>query len=178
MRKATLFNVVAAGVAGFIGGILAASAPARGASPEVMRASRFELVDPAGRAVARWEVDPETNSAHLRFIARGGVALDEGSFSDAGPFFSMNGRDGKRRISMSLDAEGKPALSMSDEHGLGRIVMGRAVTDTPGIPDTLDQWGLEFRPFGTTRPIAVIGMTNLRGRETKGVLVVNGEQVR
>jgi hypothetical protein len=181
MRNASLFNVIAAAVAGFIGGTVASRAPVRAASPQVIRASRFELVDSAGHALARWEVDPETNSAHLRFLARGGVALDEGTFSDVGPFLRMNGRDSRNRIALELDPADKPGLMMSDERWLGRIVLGYAGSDTPDIPDTEDSWNLEFRPAGTTLPAAKIGMTGALkpgGGGDKGLLFVNGERIR
>ena len=81
---------------------------------------------------------------------------------------------------MSLGPLDKPALGMSDERWLGRVVLGyTSSSDTPDIPSRLpDEWGLTFSPFGTTRAVAAIGMTNAGGGETKGVLVVNGEAIR
>ena len=179
MRLTNLINVIVACAAGFLGGTLASRVPVQAASPQVVRASGFELLDAAGRPVARWETDPKTKDAHLCFLAkRGGIGLDVGVFPDARPFLSMNGRDGKNRISIGLDQQDKPGLGMSDERWLGRVVLGRLGSDTPDIPDPTDTWVLQFRPFGTTRPITMMGMTNGGGGETKGVLFVNGETIR
>jgi hypothetical protein len=67
---------------------------------------------------------------------------------------------------------------MSDDRWLGRISLGQAGSDTPDIPDGSDKWVLKFSPFGTTRSIAMIGMSNGGGRETEGILFVNGEKIR
>jgi hypothetical protein len=179
MRLINLFNIIAACAAGFLGGALASRASVQASSPDVVRASRFELLDAAGRPVARWEIDPRTNSVHLCFMAKGGgVGLDAGVLSDARPFLSMKGRDGKNRISMGLDERDKPGLSMSDERWLGRIVLGHAGSDTPDIPDSTDRWGLQFRPFGTELPVAMMGMIKEGDSGTKGLLFVNGERIR
>ena len=110
----------------------------------------------------------------------GGASLDLGVLPDAGPFLWINGRDGKRRFQVSLDASDKPGLSMSDERWLGRIALGHASSDTPDIPDSSDDWGLGFRPLGTTaRAAAYIGMANTPGGGgTEGVLFVNGQKIR
>lgn len=178
MKLINLLNVALACVAGFVGGALASRSSVQAAPPTVVRASRFELLDTAGHSVARWEIDPERKGVHMCFLDRGITTLDLGALPHAGPFLWINGRDGKRRFSVSLDPSGKPGLSMSDERWLGRVVLGYIGTDTPDIPDTSDDWGLGFRPFGTTRSAAYMGMTNVQGGETRGVLFVNGEKVR
>lgn len=179
MKLPNLPNIIIACAAGFLGGTLASRAPVQASSPEVVRASKFELLDASGRPVARWETDPKTKNVRLSFLEKGGsVGLDIGVSSDVLPFVRMNGRDGKNRIALELGPGDRPGLNMSDARWLGRISLGQAGTDTPDIPDRLDQWVLRFSPFGTTRPAAMIGITNQGGGETEGVLFVNGKQIR
>ena len=179
MKTASIFNVVAATVAGFMGGTLTSHAPVQASSPQVVRASRFELVDSAGRALARWEVDPKTNNTHLCFLARGGgVGLDAGVFPDAAPFLLMNGRDGKNRITLVLDGFDKPELAMSDERWQGRLLLGHRGTDTPDIPDRTDEWTLEFHPFGSEMPVSRIGTTKLADGKIRSIFISDGEEIR
>jgi len=130
--------------------------------------------------VARWEVDSKASQVHLCFLSKGGpIGFDVGVWLDGRPFIAMNGRDGKNRIAMGLDEANKPALGMSDERWQGRIVLGHKGSDTPDIlDDPLDQWGLEFRPFGSERPVAAMGMTKGGGDQTRGVLMVDGKSIR
>ncbi|MGB7761289.1 MAG: hypothetical protein WBL61_15775 [Bryobacteraceae bacterium] len=180
MKLTNLLVIVAACVAGFLGGMLALQVRVKALPPAVLRASRFELVDTAGKPVARWEVDSEKHQVHLCFLSKGGpIGLDIGVSTEGQPFLAMNGRDGKPRIDMGLGWMDKPALGMGDERWQGRIVLGHAGSDTPDIlDDPWDQWGLEFRPFGSERPIAAMGMTMRGGNQTKGILMVDGKSVR
>jgi hypothetical protein len=180
MRLTNALNVVAACVAGFLGGTLASQTRVEAVSPQVVRASKFELLDATGVPVARWEVDPEKHQAHLCFVSKDGrVALDIGVQSASSPFLAMNGRDGKPRIDMGTGWMDKPALVMSDERWQGRIVLGHAGSDTPDIlDDPRDQWGLEFRPFGSEMPVAIMGMARSSGNQTKSILLLDGKSVR
>lgn len=180
MKHTNMLVIAAACVAGYLGGSLAPRARVEARGPEVVRASRFELVDAVGQTVARWEVDSEKHQIHLCFSPKGGpIGLDIGVSTEGQPSLTMSGRDGKRRIVMGLGWMDKPSLGMGDERWEGRIVLGHAGSDTPDIlDDPRDQWGLEFRPFGTERPIAVIGMTKAGSDHTRGVLMVDGNSVR
>ena len=145
----------------------------------MVRASRFELVDAAGKTVARWEADSKSKDVHLCFSSKGGpIGLGIGVSTEGQPFLTMNGRDGKPRVYMGTGWMDKPALVMSDERW-GRIVLGHAGSDTPDIlEDPWDQWGLEFRPSGTERPIAVMGMTKAGSDHTRGVLMIDGKSIQ
>jgi hypothetical protein len=179
MKLTNLLVIVAACAAGYLGGSLAPQARVEARGPEVVRASRFELVDAAGKTVARWEVDSEKHHIHLCFSPKGGpVGLDIGVSTEGLPFLTMNGHDGKPRVYMGTGWMDKPALVMSDERWLGRVVLGHAGSDTPDIlEDPSDRWGLEFRPFGTEMPIAAIGMTKAGSDHTRGVLMVDGNSI-
>ena len=160
MRLVNFFNVVLACAAGYLGGTLASRAPmqAHAAAPDVVRASKFELVDAAGRAVARWETDPKTKDVHLYFIGKGGVArLDAGIRSTEKPFLFMKGRDGEDRLWMALDQYDEPGLHMGDERWQGRLFLGHVGSDTPDIPDTTDEWALSLSPRRAS-PSAVVSV--------------------
>ena len=97
-----------------------------------------------------------------------------------------NERNGDRRISRCLSAtqnngrivsSAKPSETGAKPGQTHFSQLGHVGTDTPDIPDSGDDWSLEFHPFGTTLPAALIGMTTSGGRETRGVVVVNGKQV-
>jgi hypothetical protein len=180
MRLTNLLNLAVACVAGFLGGTLASQARVEAVSPEVVRASRFELLDATGRPVARWEVDSERHVVHLSFLSKGGsVGFDLGVQSAGQPFLTMNGHEGKPRINMGLGWMDKPALVMGDERWAGRLHLGHAGSDTPDIlDDPWDQWGLEFRPVGSEMPVAAMGMTKSGGTQTRGVLVMDGKSIR
>jgi hypothetical protein len=180
MKLTNLLNVVAACVAGFVGGTLASQARVEAVSPDVVRASRFELLGPTGKPVARWELDPGNKDAHLCFLAGGGsIGFDIGLWSDGRPFLAMCGRDGKKRLVMQLDEADKPLLGMGDERWEGRILLGHKGSDTPDIPgDPRDQWALEFRGFGSEMPVALMGTAKSGGSQARSILLLDGKSIR
>jgi hypothetical protein len=177
MKLTNLRSIVAACLAGLLGGMLASRAAVHASLPDVVRASAFELLDTTGRPIARWSTDPITRDVHLSLLSRaGGTALDLAVWSDGRPFIAMNGRDGKKRVVIELDESDKPLLAMNDERWEGRILLGHQRGDAPEPSDPWDSWRLEFRPFGGGS-VALLGMNKTAGLETRGVLIVNGERV-
>lgn len=178
------FLIVAALLAGFIGGILGARvARTHGlAHPEqAIRARSFELVDEEGRAISFWGVDKGQNTV-LAFAGhwpkqpsgRGGghppLPLDDphnqratiGVIDDS-PFVDLKAADGQTRMRLNLTADGKPILWMADEHQ-PRMWLGIEQSDTPGPQD--NDWGLIFYPdvlrIGT-KTEEVAGQTYVQG---------------
>jgi hypothetical protein len=178
MNLKTVWGILAACASGFLGGTLASQGRenrVEAFAPEVIRASRFELVNPAGITVANWEVTP-TNEIRLRFTSGRGEALEIGALQDGRPFLRMRGRDGKARVVMELDGLDKPMLGMGDEKWEGRVRLGFI---EPDILDTgSDDWGLAFCPFGTTRPIVGMQMIKTAAGKVEGHLTVSGMRIR
>lgn len=107
-------SLLLAGAAGAIVALTAAAVfqdsipPAHASEPQVVRSTRFELIDASGRV-------------------RGALALD-GSGS---PRLSLADASGRSRIEMFVLASGVPGLVLYDEGGVGRISF---VTDAQGAP--------------------------------------------
>jgi hypothetical protein len=166
--------VVAACLAGFLGGILS---PLRrvGASPStILRASKFELVNASGVPLAELSAD---RNVSLRFLTKGSTAVEIGILPGGHPFLQMLGRDGKRRIVMDLDEADKPMLGMGDERWEGRVHIGFIAPDSSPYGDW-DQWGISLRAFGSEH--AVVGMSTAKTGpdHVEGSLTVGGRVIQ
>jgi len=171
--KATL-GILAACVSGFLGGTLASQTRVQASSVDVVRASRFELVNPAGSTVADWEVTP-SNEVRLRFASSRGNAVEIGVLEDGRPYLRMRGRDDKNRIVMELDQRDKPLLGMGDEKWEGRLRIGFVEPDV--VDPNSDDWGISLCPFGTTRPIVGMRMAKTAAGEVEGRLMISGRSI-
>jgi hypothetical protein len=159
-----LFSIVAAMLAGFIGGILSNRVNNTREEPrisQVFRARSFELVNEAGQAISYWGVDQGQNAILAfgsRGLALGGARpqnippglqnphnqlLTIGLQGNDSPLVQMNGANGKTRARLLLSSYGKPVLLMEDETG-PRVLLGIEQSDTPGPED--DDWSLAFFP--------------------------------
>jgi hypothetical protein len=168
--------IVVAGLVGYFAGRQGANIHVQAASVETVRASRFELVNGSGTVVATWEAG-QGNEAHLRFLPSAGNArIEIGVLSDGHPLVQMAGRDGKRRIVMELDQYDKPMLGMGDERWEGRVLLGFVEPDT--YAPEWDNWGLMFRPFGSEKPSASIGVLKMGRSTPEGVLTLSGKRIR
>lgn len=183
-----VFLVVAALLAGFVGGILGARVIRSGAQrhPEqVVRARSFELVNEAGQTISYWGVD-KTQYAVLAF-GRGGTLSGHPGLGRGDPhnqriaiglvndssFLKLRGADGELRATLMLSIYGKPALVMDDETG-PRVLLGLEQSDTPGPQDS--DWSLAFYPER-----ARIGMyTERDGGQTyvRGSFAVHRDKVK
>src|SRR5579872_1278854 len=110
-------------IAGFTGGVFAASILARKGSvqkqPNVIRATQFEAIGENGRVRARF-------------------GLDTGDV----PTMRFFGSDEKERFSIMLDNVEEPIMVMEDIHGNTRAVFGHETSDTASPRD--DDWYLSF----------------------------------
>jgi hypothetical protein len=186
-------TLVAALIAGFVGGIFGSRVPHREDQEprQVIRARSFELVDEAGRAISYWGID-KGGDLVLAFGSRGafeGSALHGRAVLDLKdmdnqmtavglqgndmPLLKMHGADRKTRVRLYLSQDSKPFLLMEDETG-PRISLGVEQSDTPG-PDDND-WSLSFLP-----DIARIGLHSEK-REGKpyiqGGIYINKNKVQ
>jgi hypothetical protein len=177
MKTREFYGILAAGVAGYLGGALASHNTVQASPPQVIRASKFELVDASGTAAASWELD-RRGGAHLTFLLkRDVVGVDVGVFPDGRPFLIMGGHDGKRRIVMNLDQADKPIFGMGDERWEGRVRLGFMPPDA--FPYSgWDHWGLVFRAFGSEHPIVGMGTINTPDNPAEPFLTVSGKSVR
>jgi hypothetical protein len=176
MTTKSFFGVILiAALAGFLGGALS-SRKVEAAGPQIVRASDFELVSPAGVVLATWKVDAK-NEVHLRFRRGGGSSvLDIGVGSDGNPVFKVFGKDGTERINMGLGSFDKPSLMMSDDHWMGRVELGYIDPDT--VNPASDNWGLSFHAVGSERTIAGIGMTKAADGRIEGDVTIEGKRFR
>lgn len=168
--------ILAACAAGYVGGLASSQTPITASAPDVVRATRFELVNGSGAPVAAWEVDP-SGGAHLGFLRHDTVGLDIGVLPDGRPFLRMSGRDGKRRIVMELDQVDKPMLGMGDERWEGRVHLGFIPPDTSPYSNW-DEWGLLFRAFGSQHPVVGMGMMKTRNNPVEPFLRIAGRSIR
>jgi hypothetical protein len=188
-----LIVILGALAAGFVGGVVGARVAGTGEKDpiSVIRARSFELVNESGQTISFWGVD-NIQQAVLAFGSRG-FALNEvhpngipaglrnpdnqltafGLQGNDGPILKMSAANGKRRVSLLLSQDGKPALTMADETG-PRVSLGIEQSDTPGPQD--NNWSLLFAP-----EMARIGMgTEKQGEETyvRGVFFVNRNKAK
>ncbi len=162
-REAVL--LLTAGALGFVGGSLARQrSAAADASPQVIRASRFELVDESGRVVAFWGHDDYRHTV-IAFTPDGGAeAAWFGVDSVASGTLRVGGEGGHATLNLW---RGKPVLAMGDKRFATRLLLGFIQSDYPSPAE--DSWALMFR-----RPdLAVVGTLKdpLRGSYT-GVLKI------
>lgn len=175
MRLRDSFVILAACAAGYFGGLLSSSTSVSAAAPDVVRATRFELVNAMGNPVESWQVDGK-GEAHMQFVHGQRAQATFGTSADGRPFLRMAGRDGKSRVVMELDQADKPVLGMGDEQWEGRLQLGFISPDTFPYSDW-DHWGLLFRPVGMGLPVAGMGMTNTRTNPAEPFLTVSGKSI-
>ena len=157
MEKQTRFIPIPL-IAGLVGGVLAVRLfPPRveAAEPNTVRATRFELVDKAGKVKAFLGYDG-TESV-IAFLNRDGkIRTKLGMSPDLGyQMLTFLGADGRSRVSITTDTDGKPALNMGDENSESRVLLGFVPNDAPSPKD--DAWGLVFRQPGKFSDWAHIG---------------------
>lgn len=176
MKISNLYLILSAVGAGYLGGALASHASAEASAPQVLRASGFELVSASGDTVARLATD-EAGNAHLCFYSRtGNVALDIGTFRDGDASLEMNALDGKPRLRILVDREGKPSLGMGDEKRAGRLELGFLRPDSAPYGDW-DQWGLIFRMPGASGPVIGMGVSKTASNPAEPRLTVSGRSL-
>ena len=174
-------------VLGFIGGIVATNSNfhIHRAQPEVraevVRASRFELVNASGNPLAYWGTDMGGFSTEIAFSGKDGrvrarlgvtagelLAKKPNAYS---PYFELIGSDGKVRFAERLDASEYPMLALGDSGSANRLLLGHMVAgDVAGVnaPDPWDRWALVLRdPSRGWREYLDIGVTTTLGSETR-----------
>lgn len=162
-------------ICGFIGGSVASWPHPVHAASDVVRASRFELVNESGGQIGVWGRDEEGH-ASLAFTAKGGKNLAVfGVRSDASPFLNMAGADGKVRLTLRLESGEKPLLGMGDETWEGRVLLGFVGQDTKSAGD---DWGLLFRAPGSVADLASIGVVSDSAGRRSGTIAVRGSTGR
>jgi hypothetical protein len=161
------FSILAAVVAGFIGGYVGSrlTRPHESSQPEqVIRARSFELINDAGQVSSYWGVDKGKNVVLVFGSERSAktdrnhgdakknaAALDApddqrtaiGLMPSGSGFLTLRGADGKTRVRLYLSEYDKPYLLLEDETG-PRVSLGHEQTDTPSPND--NDWALNFHP--------------------------------
>jgi len=145
-------------MAGLLGGVLAVQlSPSKveAAQPNIVRATRFELVDESGKVKAFLGYDG-TESV-IAFLNRDGkIRVKLGMSLELGDqILTFLGTDGRSRVTITTDAYGKPSLNMGDESSESRILLGFIPNDTPSPQD--DAWGLVLLQPGKFSDWAHIG---------------------
>jgi hypothetical protein len=151
MLKRTAFVlslILACGIAGFLGGLLAYlyhPIPPPTTTDSIVTARRFRVMDQHGRVAAE--------------------------LSDRG--LDLLGQDGRVRATLRLAYNDKGVLGFSDGKWEGRMLLGFLGTDTPSDSD--DDWGLVIHgpEMGMLAYLAttgqgkagVLGITNEKGKQ-------------
>ena len=161
---------------GFVGGLLGAKIEngyLREGHAHVVQASRFELIDEAGRPLAYMGQDRERARVLLAFMdenakprAEYGVEagkIDKGRAFEFNPFMALIGSDGKQRMRLAVDNDQSPILTMGDSKAENRILLGhwrRTDYQDKGTTDPWEVWSLVFRdPSHGWREYVDIGVT-------------------
>jgi hypothetical protein len=141
--------------AGILGSVTANVLMARrveAAAAQVVRGSRFELVDESGVARAFLEFE-RPGRPRLRIAA--GAQSDEVDIGVTGlgqGYLVLNGRDGRRRFSVQMGYLNKPTLFMGDDESSSKVTLGSVQPDA--FDPNLDFWALRF---SRTMPDSTLG---------------------
>jgi hypothetical protein len=159
---------------GFGGGILSTRfSVASAASPQTIRATRFELVDASGRSIAFWGTD-EYDQVIIAFT--GGTKSELAAFgllSGLRGGLRLSGVDTKPRAALVVGQDERPVLGLSDDKGRSRVSLGFITADS--LDPHPDTWGLVFRAPGESghRARAAIGYTmNASGHGWDGSILL------
>jgi hypothetical protein len=157
MLRRELLLLVLASAFGFVGGaVFSRVSPMKETNPDVVRASKFELVDRSGKSLAFWGVEPESRRIVMSFNSEQEHSVASFGISHMSPFLEFSGGDGKTRLVLKLGRNDRPYLAMGDERTEGRILLGFVQPDTDfGEPG--DDWALRFRTVDVGE-LATFGM--------------------
>jgi hypothetical protein len=174
-RRVGTFAFVSA--AGFIGAATSnflGMNSVRAASSQIVRGSRIELVDEAGKLGALLDFDP-AKRPRLRIFSNDNTSAIEMGVAGNEPFVVLNGRDGRQRVALRIRRTGKPVFQMGDLESQSKIVLGSVEADAPS-PDQ-DTWALEFNKAVPFRPVAGINMSVAKpGQKWRGsVFIVDSD---
>ncbi len=170
MTMKGLVGLPLAAIFGFLGGIVSTRIQSvSAAASDTIRASRFELSSSSGKTVAEWGSDSQGRTSLKFFRTNQREAVSVGLTEDEAPFVNLFGRDGKVRITLFLDKEGKPLLGMGDGILEGRVLLGSILHDVPSSSD--DDWGLLFRAPGLIHDFASIGVRSEGASRSGGISV-------
>jgi hypothetical protein len=155
------FTLALAICGGFVGGSIATSLNrVSAATPKSIQASRFELVDEAGKPIAFWGVDTNsTNGQQVVISFTNSKKMQVATFgimSQKGPFLKISASDGKPMAIFELGWQERPVLIMNDHKFEGRMVLGSIENDAPSPND--DDWGIAFRAPTSLVPYASMGL--------------------
>jgi len=172
MRQMFICTIVG-GIAGFIGGALRNPPLIQAAASDVVRATRFEVVDPRGEVLA--EIGPGPSDG-VRLALRGGNAeVNLGVRATGQPVMRFLGRARKPRMVLELDENDRPSLGMGDEQWEGRMRLGYMAPDVPSR--AWDKWGLTFTAPGSNRAVASL-LTVKQPTGYEGLLTISGKSIR
>lgn len=151
-------------LSGFLAGILASSmlAPQSVKSADAIKATRFELVDSAGKVRARLGFDKGRESPALIFLDTGGTEVLSLSTVDALPQLKLSGPDGKPRVLLLVTASGGPQLQMGNGTRGPNILLGAIAGDTEPTTSPPD-WSLQVRGADARATLGVL--SNAAGDE-------------
>jgi hypothetical protein len=140
---------------------------AEASASQVLRGSRFELVDNSGKVKAVLECG-QAKQPRLRMLSEEGVAIiDVGLTGSGSPYWSFNGADGSSRVVVKIGFGDKPILLMGDRTSPSKLILGSVQSDAPD--PTLDTWAVEFsQPPPHRRPVA--GINAILGYEGKPIV--------
>lgn len=113
------------------------SPPRVEAQTQVVRAQRFELVDPAGKVRSVLGISPEGHAAFWLYDAQERRKLLLRETNNGGVDISFFGSTGLNQFLLGVAPEGLPIMGMTDPQGRVRLHLGVSVPtangDTPGF---------------------------------------------
>jgi hypothetical protein len=107
-----------------------AAGQAKTATPKVVRAQKFEVVDAQGRVRATLGLLPDGSPSLELTDEQGKTRAQLSLYSDGSPYLGLQDAKLKTRAELSLDSGGRPSLALSDEQGKTRATMGTTSPET------------------------------------------------
>jgi hypothetical protein len=173
MKVARMLTPFIATFCGFLGGSLVTLIrPVAVASADnIVKASRLELVDDAGRIRATLGFGGAGHQPLLTFFSESGKDMTSVGLSDDLPVLRFRGTDGKTRAIFRLTASERPQLAMGDDRWEGRVMLGAIEGDYLPSQDRAD-WALKFSRPEVPHVMAGIGLLHDSGSSYSGMITV------
>jgi len=146
------------------------------AAAQVLRGSRFELIDDSGNVRAVLDCGTARQPRLRMLSAQGNAAIDIGLTGAGSSYANFNGADGSPRVALKMGFGEKPVILMGDQDSPNKVILGAVQPDA--LDPNLDTWALEFnQPPPRHRLVAgVFATLGYRGQLIRGsALVMNAQ---
>ena len=175
MNFRNIFGILAACIAGSVGGTLSSHTSARAPAPSVIRATKFELVNRSGIPVALGS--GFNGEAHLSFIHDKHIGIALGAHPNGRPFLEIADGTGRSDWLWNAIKPTSPCSERAMSDGKAGCTLGSSlpIRHPTRIGTT---GGFCSAPAGSQRPVVGVGMTNPRDNPAKPFLTISGKSTQ